>query len=251
MKKFLFTLIFVFFLQSPVFALNVEVLALSTNTKDNFVIKSKVFCPKTASKKTLYVMLHSYGCSSSDWGKLPLKLAKATDSCVLAVDLRGHGLSNRTKQGKIYGWQYLDKSAFLKYPNDVNQVIADFVKKYPQKINPGKIVFIGSDIGANTSILAASSLQIKPKFFVLISPSLNFKGLYIPIKLANLGYVKILGVGNAKDKFSIKGLEEVNRYCQGKLDLKIVNKGSCGMSILKANPNLENEIINWCKNQKI
>ena len=224
-------------------------------TQDGFILKGKFQYPKNSSDKKvkypLIIMLHSLGYSSSDWGNLP-SLLKDQGFAVLSIDLRGHGLSIYNANFKARTWQYLAKSDFLKYPEDIYEYLDYFFNKskYQKLINKDKIIFIGSDIGANTSILSTEKLKIKPKAFVLISPSLNFKNLYIPITLANLGNVPILGIASVKDRYSLDGLKEVKKYAQGNYDIKICPYGPIGMTILKYNPDLNNQIIKWCNLHK-
>lgn len=225
--------------------LNIEVVA-----KDGFFLKANYYPPKIPKnlKAPLIVLVHSLGYDNRCWQLLPQQLQNL-GFAVLNVDLRGHGKSNISANLKKVNWSCLSKSGFEKYPFDLLTIIYSIQKKYPQQINSNKIILIGSDIGANTCILAAEKMIPKPVTMVLICPSLNIKGLYIPISLANCGYIPILAFAAKNDRHSISGIKEVSKFTQGAFQAKIFPLGA-GISILNANPKAKNVLIDWCCSYK-
>lgn len=219
-------------------------LALTYETKDSFIIKSKIIYPKV--KKPSYplvIMLHSLGYSSSYWTTLP-KMLNDKGYAVLLVDLRGHGQSLYDSNFRIHYWTKYTDTQFSKYPKDVLEMLNYVLYAY-KNLSDKDYVIIGADIGANTAILTAEQLKIEPKGIVLISPSLKFKGLYTPIAMTNLGSTPIMAIASKRDNYSFQQIAELKKFAQGRYDEKIYPVGGAGMLMLKANPTMAADIANW------
>ena len=220
---------------------------VEVNAKDNFIIHGTLYYYKSkpAIKRPLVIMLHSLGGCQNDFKPL-IDLFISSNYNVLTIDMRGHGLSIKNSNNITRTWQYFPKSTFLKYPTDIADYYKTLFAKYNKYINENKLVFIGGDIGANTAILTAYELKLQPKAFVLLSPTLNFKGLYIPIKLTSLKS-NIMAVSSLNDRHSMKGIQDVNKYAQNEYLIKLYPKGSNGVSLIYSNPALKNDILNFVK----
>lgn len=219
-------------------------LALTYETKDSFILKSKILYPKVKKERyPLVIMLHSLGYSSGYWTDLP-KLLNDKGYAVLLVDLRGHGQSLYDSNFRIHYWTKYSETQFAKYPQDVMEVINYVLYAY-KNISNSEYVIIGADIGANAAILAAERLKTKPKGIVLISASLKFKGLYIPIAMTNIGTTPIMAIASKRDNYSFNQLNELKKFAQGRYDEKIYPVGGAGMLMLKANPDMSKDISNW------
>lgn len=220
---------------------------IEVNAKDNFIIHGTFYYYKSKPqvKRPLVILLHSLGGNQNDFKPLT-NLLVSSNYNVLTIDMRGHGLSIKNTNDITRTWQYFPKSTFLKYPSDIADYYKALYSKYNKYIDENRIVFVGGDIGANTSILTAYELKMQPKAFVLISPTLNFKGLYIPIKLTSLK-AHIMAVSSLNDKMSMDGIKDVNKYAQNEYLIKLYPKGSNGVSLLYSNPQLKNDILNFIK----
>lgn len=221
---------------------------LEFETKDGFLLTSKLYLPSEKRKKyPLVVLMHSIGYSSSYWLDMQAKYNQA-GFAVLAVDFRGHGKSIYTASFKKTHWLYMSDKVFMKYPDDILDLLV-YVSENYKNISASNLVFVGSDIGANTAILAAKKLKTKPAALVLISPSEKFKGLYTPIALADLGNTPILVVVSKKDRYSNNQAYYLKKFAQGKYEMKIYPYGGVGMLLLKVNPHATLDIVNWTVNQ--
>lgn len=219
-------------------------LTLTYETKDSFIIKSKLLYPKVKKERyPLVIMLHSLGYSSAYWMTLP-KMLNDKGYAVLLVDLRGHGASLYDSNFRIHSWIKYTDAQFLKYPQDINELVYYVLYAYKNISNQDYII-VGADIGANTAILAAEKLKVKPKGMVLISASLKFKGLYTPIAMTNIGTTPIMAIASRKDNYSFNQLNELKKFAQGRYDEKIYPVGGAGMLMLKANPKMSTDIANW------
>lgn len=218
---------------------------INVQTKDLRIIKatlSYVQVPNVKQYSTV-VLLHSLGYSSADWGNLVQELNNA-GYAVIAMDLRGHGKSIYDTHFKKRPWVYFTPKAYLKMPNDVIAVLNE-VKKETKLVSVDNIAIVGADIGANTAVLAAKQMPKKPKTLVLISLTTSFKGLYIPIAMAEMGRIPILSMASKKDRYSMQEQANLARYSQGGFYAQDYPQGGMGMMMLKLNPSMSQDIVKW------
>lgn len=220
--------------------------SITYETKDSFVIKSKLFYP-TEKKKTypLAVFLHSLGYSSDYWGNLTKKFVDE-GIATLVIDLRGHGESLYDSNFRIQSWIYYTEKNYANYPEDISEILKYVGMNY-KNISTTDYTIIGADVGANTAILTSEKMNNKPNCMVLMSPSEKFKGLYTPIALANMGPVPILAVVSHKDRYFLNEAMGLEKFAQGSYQIKQYPVGGTGMMMLKANPYMADDIVKWAK----
>lgn len=206
-------------------------------TKDKFILVGDLYLAQPKTDKPLVVLLHSYGLSARYWGELPEKL-RLKGYNVLAMDLRGHARSVYTDKLKLKSRYNFSKENWQKLPNDVVQSVSYIKSNYPY-INCNDIYMVGADIGASAAVLSGLNLKNKPDKIVLISPMLNFKGLYIPIKIAHYKHTKFLVLLSKSDKILF------NFHTDTKPEIKTYPTGGQGNLLLKANKESDNDIINF------
>lgn len=222
----------------------VAYISITYETKDSFVIKSKLFYPLFPKKVyPIVIMLHSIGYSSEYWGTLTKQF---TDNgiAVLQIDSRGHGQSIYDSNFKIRSWQYYTEKNYAKYPQDVTEILKYLAMNY-SNISTSDYAILGADIGANTAILAAEQMPNKPKCLVLISPTREYKGLYTPVAMTNLGSMPILSIVSIRDNHSMKEAETLKKFAQADYQIKKYPSGGMGMLMLKVNPTMNKDIVDW------
>lgn len=218
---------------------------IEVQTKDARVIKatlSYVDIPGLKSYSTV-VLLHSLGYTSETWGNLVSDLNNA-GYAVIAIDFRGHGKSIYDTSFKKKPWIYFTPKAYQKFPSDVITVLNETKKQY-KMVSLNNMAIVGADIGANTAVLVADELSKKPKTLVLISPTTSFKGLYIPIALADMGYIPVLAMVSTKDKYCLKEEQSLAKFSQGGFYAQNYPNGGMGMLMLKVNPSMSQDIVKW------
>jgi len=213
---------------------------IELTTSDKFILSGDLYVANPATSKPLVVLLHSFSMSSKVWNNLALNLRQKGYN-VLAMDLRGHGRSIYDENLKIKSRYKFQKNDWQKLPNDIIESI-DYVKSHYPRINCNNTIFVGADIGASAGIIAGDSISFKPSKFVLISPMLNFKGLFIPIKIANYTDTRFLILLSKTDKILF------NFYTKTKPIIKTYQIGGPGNQLLKANPTAVDDIINFIIN---
>lgn len=220
---------------------------IEVQTKDGRIIKATLSYQKNDAKQKYptVVLLHSLGYSSDNWGDLIPKLINA-GYAVIAIDFRGHGKSVYDTSFKLKSWAYFNDKIYQKFPSDVIAVLNQ-AQKDSKKISMDNMAIVGADIGANTAVLASKDLKKKPKTLVLISVSTSFKGLYLPITLAEIGKVPILSIASQQDRYSIAEQKNLAKFAQGGYYAQNYPTGGMGMMMLTTNPTMSKDIVDWIK----
>lgn len=218
---------------------------IEAQTKDARIIKATLSYVKIdgVKKYPTVVLLHSLGYSSLAWGNLITDLNNA-GYAVIAIDFRGHGKSIYDTSLHQKSWTYFTPKAYLKFPSDVITLLNQ-AQKNSKKVSMDNLAIVGADIGANTAVLVAKMLPKKPKALVLISPTTNFKGLYIPIAMAQMGQIPILSMVSTKDRFCVQEQQSLSKFAQGGFYAKNYPVGGMGMMMLKLNPSMSQDITRW------
>ena len=248
MKKVIIILtLFTLFINTAYSAVKFENKEVSVPSDDGFNIKAKFTYPKIKGQKeyNTVILLHSLGYSSEWWETLP-DLLLNNGYAVLNIDLRGHGKSIYNKKLSKISWKNMKQATFLKYPDDVVNVV-----NYVKKENSKKAFFdnwavVGADIGANTAILAADRMETKPKTIVLLSPSIQTKGLYVPVKLAGLD-VDILSISGQNEHSAFEAEKYLQRFAQKTFATYTAETNSTGMLMLKNDETLAKIIVSWIR----
>ena len=213
-------------------------------TADKYIINSTLSFPNVyKSSYPMVVMLHSLGYSSEYWETLIDDFLHA-GIAVLEIDMKGHGKSSTDIYFKRRSWIYLDVKDYEAYPSEVLDIVYNVLDSY-ENIEPSYVAYLGADIGANSAIWVASMQKPAPLCMVLISPYVNFKGLYTPIKLANAGAIPIFAAAAMDDLLSVKQVDELEKFAQGNYEKKIYPNGGTGMLMIKVNPQMPIDIVNW------
>lgn len=212
---------------------------------DGFAITATLEYPKIKEKTEFgtVVLLHSLGYSSDWWESLPSDLLN-NGYAVLKIDLRGHGNSVYSNNLNKVSWKNLTNKAYSKYPDDVITMI-DYVKNENKRIFFRNWAIIGSDVGAGTAVIVANEIKYKPKTIVMMSPIVKAKGLYIPVKLAELNNIDILSIVGGTDINGMEANEYLKKFAQSTYAEYTSESKSTGMLLLKHDKTLSNVITSW------
>ncbi len=114
------------------------------------------------------LLLHGYGEDRTVWNDFKQQLL-SRGWAVMTLDLRGHGRST-TKNGAPIQATAEWRMQPLEFPQDIDPAL-DWLKARP-RIDTGKIVVIGFDVGANLALIASAKFP-EVKTIVAIKPSLT------------------------------------------------------------------------------
>lgn len=213
-------------------------------TKDGQLIQGYLSYPKTNKKYyPTIILLHSIGRNSKYWAPLYIELSNM-GYAVLRVDFRGHGKSVYDKKFRQRSWTTFKNDTFEKYPQDVYDVI-DKVQKETKKVDFSNYIIVGSDIGANTAVILAKMMKVKPKGLILISPRMNHKGLYIPIVMTEIGNTPILAISSKTNSFYMSEQDKISKFAQGDFDVYNADRGGADMTILRSQPEIRQVVTDW------
>lgn len=223
--------------------------AFQYSAKDGFNMTGKVYLPKVqpGKKVPVVILLHSIGSSKNDWKDLPDLLTARGYAC-LSLDLRGHGQSIYNAKMKQRSWMYFTDKDYAKYPQDLIFAVNALKTEYAKKIDTGKMIFVGSNIGANTAVIAAAKINKQGNFvrsIVMISPRLNTKKLFMPIELVSFGQRPVLIFDNKNSPKGFNETLEIKKYAQGNCVLKVVNTPGMAMGLYKSAPSIKVDTLNW------
>ena len=216
-----------------------------TVTKDGFSMTAKLEYPKIKEKNNFstVVLLHSLGYSSEWWETLPDELLDQ-GYAVLLIDFRGHGNSVYNSKLVRVSWNSLTNNAFAKYPDDVITII-DYIKNENKRIFFNDWAIVGCDIGAITAINVANKIEYKPKTIVMLSPLVEARSLYAPVKLAELNNIDILSITGKTDVVSIEAQNYLRKFAQSTFAEYTADSKSTGMLLLKHDSSLSKVIVSW------
>ena len=247
MKRFIIILaFFTFFLNvSSVNAENFVTKDYKVLTNDNFTIVATLQYPKIKEKRefSTVVLLHSVGYNSEWWADLPKDLLDK-GYAVLKIDLRGHGKSVYNSKLVRTSWTGLKNKAFAKYPDDVVTTI-NYISKENKRVFFKNWAFVGADIGASTAIISANRFENKPKTIVILSPVVNARGLYVPVKLAELNNIDILSITGKDDLQSQKANAYLSKFAQSTYTEYSSGSTTTGMMLLNRDEMLSPFICSW------
>lgn len=229
-------------------ATNTVLKEITATSVDGFTMKGYLEYPKIKNQKEFptVVLLHSIGYSSDWWCNLPQDLLNQ-GYAVLKIDLRGHGKSVYNSKLLRTSWSSMTNNAFAKYPDDVIKVIEQVKSENTKKVFFNNWAIVGSDIGASTAILVADKISYKPKTLVLLSPVVKTKGLYVPVKLANLDNIDIFSISGTNDNSGHNAQEYLKKFSQATFATYISESRSTGMLMLKNDNTLARIITSWIK----
>ncbi|MDD5629540.1 MAG: alpha/beta fold hydrolase [Elusimicrobia bacterium] len=150
-------------LLAPVSAAPVSV---SFKTADGWTIRADYQPPKEG--RPVAVLVHGVAAGKSEWQPLAAELARRGIGS-LALDLRGHGESVQGPAGQT---DFTGFDAAREWPKAVQDIAAAaaFLKK--RGVGAGRVGYVGASIGANL----ASGARPRPRFLVLLSPGLDYRG---------------------------------------------------------------------------
>jgi len=253
MRRIVSIILFIMFLFMPFSAeaavkkkAKKTVRTVEIQTVDEIILTGTLTLPETASVKNkvpIVILLHSLGSNKTIYKKLAEDL-KAKNIASFALDMRGHFQSTTKLNGKRTYWQNYTEKTFAKYPNDINTVLA-FLNEHYVALDMNRVGIVGADISANAAILVANKNRNLIDTLVLISPTMQFKGLKTSEALMNYGNHPVAIIVTKTDTHHYKDAVLLEKYAEGVVELKTTKTGGTGDNIIKLNPEINSFVVNW------
>jgi alpha-beta hydrolase superfamily lysophospholipase len=189
--------------------------------------------PRPAPAVILVHMLHR---SRRDWDALGHRLA-GEGIGALAIDLRGHGDSQRYAMPEAgteggYASMAFDVRAARRYLASRTDVLQS------------RVGVAGASLGANVAALAAAA-DGSLASLALLSPSLDYQGLRIEQAVKKIGSRPVLLVAGTDDAYAARSARELQKAGGGPRELLVLENAGHGTVMLTRSEHLAGTLVDW------
>jgi pimeloyl-ACP methyl ester carboxylesterase len=175
------------------------------------------------------ILVHMLTRSRRDWERVAPTLA-AEGVGALTIDLRGHGESSGDSG---------DVTAMLK---DITAA-KRFLTGRPDVVH-ARMGIAGASLGANLAVLAAADDPAVGSL-VLLSPSLEYRGLRIEAPLRKYGKRPALLVAGDDDGYALRTVRELAKGSGGIRELLVLPGAGHGTNMFTHAPELPGQLVGW------
>lgn len=191
-------------------------------------------------KYPLVILMHGLNGSHQDWSAMPIRLVEK-GYAVLSVDLRGHGLHT------YKGWRHFSALDWENIPKDMPMLMRDIVAKrqedFPQ-MDTDRVSVIGAGLGANVAIHAAQRAEHHVQALVVMSPSINYKGMD-QVRALHRYENPVFFVASQNDVGPFEDTKILFRLARGKRALELYRALGHGTDMIRFYPELQAKIVDW------
>jgi pimeloyl-ACP methyl ester carboxylesterase len=153
---------------------------------DGLQIKGDYYpAPESDTPAPAALLLHQNAGSGFDWRPFALSL-QATGYSVLAVDMRGHGLT-----GGSVNWRLAESDA---------GALMEWLRQQPA-IDPDRVAIVGASIGANLALRVCSA-DAACHAVIALSPGINYFGVRTPEAIRAMEDKSVFLVAGQRDNQS-------------------------------------------------
>jgi dienelactone hydrolase len=176
------------------------------------------------------ILVHMLHRSRKDWDAAASRLA-AEGIGALAIDLRGHGDSQGDAGAEL--------SSML---HDIRAARRHLAGRFD--VVHSKIGIAGASAGAN---LAALDAAAEPGIasVVLLSPSLDYRGLRIEAAVRKYGNHPVLLVAGEDDPYALRTVKDLQKGGGGIREILLLPAAGHGTNMLSHSPDLQRQLVDW------
>lgn len=189
------------------------------------------------------ILVHSYPLTKESWAVFQRVLAKRGIAS-LAIDLRGHGESNKTVDGGTLDYRSFSNEEHLSSISDIGAAYS-WIRK--RGIDRERIVLFGSSIGANLCLRFLADEPTIPAA-ILLSPGKTYHGIEsfdAADAIAPHQSIYLLA-SSEDDDDSVEACVELERRLEvSKKVFKKLKQAGHGISMLEGDEALMAEIADW------
>jgi dienelactone hydrolase len=203
------------------------------NTSDGIAIKATWY--EASAGAPTVICLHQWRSDASSYSDLAEALLKAGCN-VLALDMRGHGRSTSTIDGKPVAPDRLARA-------DVEAAV-DWLS-HRKGVDVGRLVLIGASYGASNAIMYAAD-NPSVKAVVLLSPGMNYFNV-LPVEPAvrKYGSRPLLLVASSEDMRSVEAVRKITSINKDVYQSKIMDNCGHGTEMFSCGQVLKSLILNF------
>jgi pimeloyl-ACP methyl ester carboxylesterase len=177
------------------------------------------------------ILVHMLQRSKRDWDPLATRLA-GEGVGALALDLRGHGESPGNAHD--YPGMASDLRAARRFLGSRGEV------------NAGRVGIVGASLGA-TLAAQASAEDASIAAAVLLSPSLDYRGVRIEPFLRKFGARPLLLVASDDDGYAARSMRDLQKVGGGIRETIVLSHAGHGTAMLQNDPDLSRRLVEWLR----
>lgn len=190
------------------------------------------------------LLLHMRPATRESWKAFSGKLVEAGFS-VLAIDLRGHGESVQTKDGRTLDYNRMSEAEERESIKDVEAAMAWLGRE--QSVAGDKVALVGASIGANLALQYFSDHR-EVKSAALLSPGLDYRGIKTEPMVRKLAAPQgIYLVAAEDDEYSAESVRALAQKTRAPSELKVFANGGHGTRLFETHSAFMDELIIWLK----
>jgi pimeloyl-ACP methyl ester carboxylesterase len=174
------------------------------------------------------VLVPMLGRSKDDWQAVAQRLAEANISS-LAIDLPDASLPADTAE--LVSWHIHVRAAVEHLSGRAD-------------VRPGAIGVAGASLGANLAVLAAAA-DPRVRSLVLVSPSLDYRGVRIETPMRQYAGRPALLVASLRDPLSARTVRELAKNPPGPRESRWADTAAHGTMLLAREPDLVRAVVDW------
>jgi dienelactone hydrolase len=174
------------------------------------------------------VLVPMLGRPKDDWQAVAQRLADANITA-LAIDLPAEYLPADPKEAAAW-------------PRDVVAAVSYLASR--GDVRPGAIGVAGASLGASVAVLAAAG-DPRVRSVVLLSPSLDYRGVRIENAVRQLGGRPALFIASPRDAYAARSARELAQGGPGTRELRWSDAPAHGTVLLARDPDLVRVFVEW------
>lgn len=215
---------------------------ITFETSDGVTIVGDYYAGPSGAPTAL--LLHMRPATRESWKEFAGKLV-AQGFSALAIDLRGHGESIHTKDGRTLNYQTMSEAAERESFKDLEAATLWLEREHG--VAPEELVVIGASIGANLALQYLAEDNATPAA-VLLSPGLDYRGIEtLPLLEELESNQAVFYVAAKDDEESAESIEALAEKTAVAHEKRIFDRGGHGTTLFTSQPALIEEIIRWLK----
>jgi len=209
-------------------------------TEDGVEIVGSMWMPESGNAPAV-ILLHMLGRTREDWNGFAEELQR-NGYAVVSIDLRGHGESVKTKDGKTLNYKQFTDLDYRNMELDVAPVL-QFLRE-DRRVDGNRIAIIGASIGANVALkVAASDPDIEA--VVLLSPGKTYHGVATEPAMIEYGQRPILIAASEDDSYAATSSRRLKDIAQGDSNLIMYKMAGHGTEMFDSNADIEDQMVKW------
>jgi pimeloyl-ACP methyl ester carboxylesterase len=176
----------------------------------------------------------------TDYENFAMDLAERGISS-LSIDLRGHGQSIKTTDGKPVSLNTFSNQDFQAMTRDVEAAMA-FLRK--NKADKKRIAVVGASIGANTALAYAAQNSDRVKAVALLSPGLKYRSVGSLEPMAKYkGFVYL--AASKYDDYATQAVFALKTIHPSRVTAKVFSGKSHGTNLFIENKGFAKTLADW------